>query len=121
ITGGLGGIGGEVARYLARRGVGHLLLAGRRGAHTAGAAELAAELRGLGAGVTIAALDVTDRDAVATLLAAIPAERPLRGIVHAAGVIDDGVLSRQTAARLARVLEQQLSWAWQLGSLLAVL
>ncbi len=117
ITGGLGGIGREVARHLARRGVGHLLLAGRRGAHTAGAAELDAELRGLGAGVTIAALDVTDRAAIAAVLAAIPAERPLRGIVHAAGVIDDGVLSRQTAARLAGVLEPKLSGAWHLDAL----
>jgi acyl transferase domain-containing protein/acyl carrier protein len=117
ITGGLGGIGREVARHLARRGVGHLLLAGRRGEHTPGAAELGAELRGLGAGVTIAALDVTDRAAIAAVLAAIPDERPLRGIVHAAGVIDDGVLSRQTAGRLAGVLEPKLSGAWHLDAL----
>ena len=127
ITGGLGGIGREVARHLARRGIGHLLLAGRRGENTPGAAELAAELRGAGeraecgadrgAGVTIAAVDVTDRAAVAAVLAGIPTERPLRGIVHAAGVIDDGVLSRQTAARLAGVLEPKLSGAWHLDAL----
>ncbi|MEU2394153.1 type I polyketide synthase [Streptomyces sp. NPDC007369] len=104
ITGGTGALGGHVARWLARNGAEHLLLVSRRGPEADGAAELAAELRGLGARVTLAACDVADRTAVAELLAAVPAELPLTTVVHAAGVLDDGVLDAQTPRRMAGVL-----------------
>ncbi|MFD7629881.1 type I polyketide synthase [Streptomyces sp. NPDC059851] len=104
VTGGTGALGGHVARWLARNGAEHLLLVSRRGPEADGAAELAAELRDLGARVTLAACDVTDRDAVAGLLAAVPAGLPLTTVVHAAGVLDDGVLDAQTPHRLAGVL-----------------
>ncbi|MFC8047503.1 type I polyketide synthase [Nocardia sp. NPDC057353] len=86
VTGGTGALGARVARWAAANGAGHLLLLGRRGPDAPGAAELAAELRGSGAAVTIAACDVADRDAVAALLAALPADQPLTAVVHAAGV-----------------------------------
>ncbi|MET8878507.1 type I polyketide synthase, partial [Nocardia sp. NPDC004604] len=86
ITGGTGALGAQVARWLARRGAAHLLLAGRRGPAAPGAAALAAELSALGAEVTVAACDVSDRAAVADLLAAVPPHRPLTAVVHAAGV-----------------------------------
>ncbi|QXJ26135.1 SDR family NAD(P)-dependent oxidoreductase [Actinomadura graeca] len=86
ITGGTGGIGALLARRLAAAGAPRLLLAGRRGADAPGASELAAELTALGTAVTIAACDVSDREAVRRLLAEIPSEHPLGAVVHAAGV-----------------------------------
>ncbi|WP_250405191.1 type I polyketide synthase [Streptomyces cellostaticus] len=104
VTGGTGALGRHVARLLATAGADHLLLVSRRGPDAEGTGELAAELRELGAEVTFAACDVADHDAVAALLAAVPAEHPLTTVVHAAGVLDDGVLDAQTPARLAGVL-----------------
>ncbi|MGV9271536.1 SDR family NAD(P)-dependent oxidoreductase, partial [Kitasatospora sp. NPDC003701] len=104
VTGGTGTLGGLLARRLvAGHGVRHLLLVSRRGPDAEGAAELAAELAGLGAAVTVTACDVADRASVAALLAAVPAEHPLTGVVHTAGVLDDGVFGALTAERLAYV------------------
>ncbi|RKS68198.1 malonyl CoA-acyl carrier protein transacylase [Actinomadura pelletieri DSM 43383] len=86
ITGGTGGVGAQVARRLAAEGAEHLVLASRRGPAAPGAADLEAELVALGAGVTVAACDMTDRAAVADLLDRVPADRPLTAVVHAAGV-----------------------------------
>ncbi|MGA6156105.1 type I polyketide synthase [Stenotrophomonas sp. NPDC087984] len=118
ITGGLGGLGALMARHLVTaHGVRHLVLAGRRGADTEGADALVAELTGQGARVTAAACDVSDRAAVAALLAAIPAEHPLTGVVHAAGVLDDGLLGALTPDRLDTVFRPKLDGAWHLHEL----
>ncbi|MBU3871492.1 KR domain-containing protein, partial [Streptomyces sp. 4503] len=68
------------------------------------AAELAAELGALGAEVTWAACDAADRDALAVLLADIPADHPLTAVIHAAGVLDDGIIESLTPERVERVL-----------------
>ncbi len=117
VTGGLGALGLQVARGLARRGVKHLVLTGRRGLVTPGASEAVLELEGLGARVTVSAFDVSDRSALSQLLSQLPAELPLRGVVHAAGVLDDGVLSEQTAERFERVMRPKTDGAWNLHEL----
>ncbi|WP_329491264.1 SDR family NAD(P)-dependent oxidoreductase [Kitasatospora sp. NBC_01246] len=110
ITGGTGTLGGLLARRLVTgHGVRHLLLASRSGLRAEGAAELAAELTALGATVTVTACDVADRESVAALLSGVPAEHPLTGVVHTAGVLDDGVFGALTAERLARVFAPKVT------------
>ena len=105
VTGGTGGIGAELARHLARkRGARRLLLTSRRGPAAPGAARLAADLAAAGAQVMVAACDVADREQLAGLLAGIPGEHPLTAVVHAAGVLDDGVITSLTPQRLGTVL-----------------
>ncbi|MEV1159581.1 SDR family NAD(P)-dependent oxidoreductase, partial [Micromonospora chokoriensis] len=118
LTGGTGAIGAAVARHLVTtHGVRHLVLAGRRGPDAPGAADLAEELRGLGASVTLAACDVADRSAAAALIAASTTDRPLTAVVHLAGVLDDGVLGAMTADRLSSVLRPKVDAAWHLHDL----
>ncbi|MFI0165589.1 SDR family NAD(P)-dependent oxidoreductase [Streptomyces sp. NPDC017095] len=120
VTGGTGGLGARIARHLVTaHGVRHLLLAGRRGPDAPGASHLAAELAGLGAEVRVAACDVSDRQALARLLDSVPADRPLRAVVHCAAVLDDGVLASLTPERVDRVLRAKADAAWHLHELTA--
>ncbi|MFI9031221.1 type I polyketide synthase [Streptomyces sp. NPDC053560] len=115
ITGGTGGLGAALARHLVTaRGARRLLLAGRRGPDAPGAHELAAELGGLGAEVTLAACDVGDRAALRALLASVPAEHPLTAVVHTAGVLDDALTGSLTPESLATVLRPKADAAWHL-------
>ncbi|MEU7039186.1 type I polyketide synthase [Streptomyces sp. NPDC046237] len=105
VTGGTGALGALTARHLVlEHGARHLLLTGRRGAEADGVEALTAELRALGAEVTVAACDVSDPEALAALLAGIPEQHPLTAVVHAAGVLDDGLVDSLTEDRLAAVL-----------------
>ncbi len=108
VTGGTGGLGAVVARHLVEKhGVRELVLVSRRGqADTT-------ELEALGARVTVAACDVTDRDAVAELLS----QHEIRGVVHAVGVLDDGVIESMTPERIANVLRPKVDAAWHLHEL----
>ncbi len=118
ITGGTGTLGALTARHLvARHGVGRLLLVSRRGEAAAGTGELRRELESMGAHVAIAACDVSRREELAQLLDSIPAEHPLGGVVHAAGMLDDGVIGSLTAERLERVLLAKADAAWHLHEL----
>ncbi len=114
ITGGTGVLGRELARHLAGQGFGHLVLASRRGPAAEGARELVAELTDRGVDVRVVECDVSDRDAVRSLTEAAGAERPLTAVVHAAGVVDDGVVEALTAERLATVFGPKLDAAWYL-------
>ncbi|MEU1815981.1 type I polyketide synthase [Streptomyces roseifaciens] len=122
VTGGTGGLGGLFARHLVtRHGARHLLLSSRRGAATPGADALVAELTALGAEVSVAAADAADRDAVAALLASVPAEHPLTAVVHTAGVLDDATVVSLTDEQLHAVLRPKTDAAWHLHELTAEL
>ncbi|MEU5404388.1 type I polyketide synthase, partial [Streptomyces sp. NPDC005963] len=121
ITGGTSGLGALFARHLvSERGVRHLLLVSRRGGATPGAAELIKELSELGATVTMAPCDVSDREQLRDVVSAIPAAHPLTGVVHAAGVLDDGLFSSLTPERLDRVLRPKIDAALHLHELTAL-
>jgi polyketide synthase 7 len=118
ITGGTGMAGSALADHLVDRyGVAHVVLVSRAGADAEGVPALIGRLQGAGAEVSVVACDVADRDAVAAMLAGIPARYPLRGIVHAAGVLDDGLISSLTPGRVDAVLRAKVDGAWNLHEL----
>ncbi|MEC9464557.1 MAG: SDR family NAD(P)-dependent oxidoreductase, partial [Myxococcota bacterium] len=115
VTGGMGALGQHVARWLVREhGVEHIILTSRRGPTAPGAEQLVQEIAAMGASAEVIACDVSKRDDVARLLTLIPAERPLRGVIHSAGVLDDGLLADLNSERLAKVLAPKVGGAWQL-------
>ncbi|HEV2779717.1 MAG TPA: SDR family NAD(P)-dependent oxidoreductase, partial [Actinophytocola sp.] len=116
ITGGTGALGGAVARHLVEaHGVRRLILTSRRGLAAEGAAELRDELTDLGAVVDIAACDAADREALGELLFAM--DRPLTGVVHAAGVLADGTLESLTPQQIDTVLRAKVDAAVNLHEL----
>ncbi|WP_147255800.1 type I polyketide synthase, partial [Streptomyces sp. PT12] len=116
ITGGTSGLGALTARHLVTaHGVRRLVLTSRRGANAPGAGELRAELAALGAEVAIEACDVADRAAVAAVLE----RHPVDAVVHAAGVVDNGLVRGLTPERLAAVLRPKVDGAWHLHELTA--
>ena len=118
IVGGLGGLGLETARWLIDRGARHLALATRRGPEAPGAQEALAGFRDRGVEVEAFACDVADGQSLAAVLEAIRARMaPLRGVFHAAMVIDDGLAFDLTLERLEAVLAPKLTGALNLDRL----
>lgn len=114
ITGGLGALGLRVAEWMIREHrVAHVVLVGRSAPSSTALAEVE-RLRGIGADITVAQADVAVTADLHRVLDAIPERLPLRTVIHAAGVLDDGVLSLQDPARLARVLRPKVAGAWNL-------
>jgi acyl transferase domain-containing protein/acyl carrier protein/predicted O-methyltransferase YrrM len=115
VTGGLGGVGRRVGLWLAARGAGHIVLAGRRPPTDAALASVKA-MEESGARVTVWSVDVSQRDQLAAALATLT---DLRGVIHAAGIVDDGVLRALDGARLSRVLAGKAIGARHLDELTA--
>jgi NAD(P)-dependent dehydrogenase (short-subunit alcohol dehydrogenase family)/acyl carrier protein len=116
ITGGLGGFGLALASHLADRGARYIVLAGR----SAPSPEAQFALDALAArGVKAVAIraDVTDRDAVARAIAAAQAMAPLRGVIHAAMVLDDAPIERLNEDRMWTAMAPKMLGAWHLHAL----
>ncbi|MDG2305442.1 MAG: type I polyketide synthase [Candidatus Binatia bacterium] len=116
ITGGLGDLGLEVARWMVERGARDLVLLGRS-APGETAREVIAELSAVGATVRVARGDVSSRADVQRVLQEIDDGSRLRGLIHAAGVLADGMLMSQTAERFAEVMAPKVAGAWNLHEL----
>ncbi len=119
ITGGTGMAGGELARHLVSAyGVRHIVLASRRGSRSTSTAELTLDLARAGAQVQVLACDVANRRSVAEMLAQLDRRcPPLRGVIHAAGVLDDAVITSLTPDRVDTVLQAKVDAAWNLHEL----
>jgi NADPH:quinone reductase-like Zn-dependent oxidoreductase/acyl carrier protein len=114
ITGGCGGFGLEVAKWMASNGARHLVLAGRTGARTVHAQEVVRGLQAQGVEVRVCSSDVSDETQLTGCLSSIGDMPPLRGIVHAAGILDDAIMVNLDEARLLRVMAPKARGAWLL-------
>jgi acyl transferase domain-containing protein/acyl-CoA synthetase (AMP-forming)/AMP-acid ligase II/NAD(P)-dependent dehydrogenase (short-subunit alcohol dehydrogenase family)/acyl carrier protein len=118
ITGGTGGLGAVLARHLAGAGgVRRLCLVSRAGPDAPGARKLAGELAGLGCAFQVLACDVTERSQLESLIESLAGEHPLAAVIHAAGSLDDGVLSSLDAGRVARAMAAKVDGAIHLHEL----
>ncbi|WP_228013285.1 SDR family NAD(P)-dependent oxidoreductase [Nostoc edaphicum] len=117
ITGGLGALGLQVAQWMVKRGARHLVLTGRHEASNA-AQEVISQLEQTKTQVLVVKADVSHREDVARILEKIDSSLPpLRGVIHAAGVLDDGVLSKLSWERLTSVMAPKVKGAWNLHTL----
>jgi acyl transferase domain-containing protein len=108
VTGGLGDLGLEVARWLAKRGAGCLALMGRS-EPSQRAAQVIAELRAAGTRVQTVRCDVTDGPALAEAIESITSQLgQIRGVIHAAAVLDDGAVANQSRERFAKVFAPKI-------------
>ncbi|OKH71215.1 polyketide synthase [Mycobacterium sp. SWH-M1] len=118
ITGGTGMAGAAVARHVVdRHGARDLLLVSRRGVAAPGADDLVADLEAAGARVRVVVADVSDRDALAKVLADIDHRRPLSAVFHTAAVLDDAVVTSLTPERIDTVLRAKSDAALHLHEL----
>lgn len=116
VTGGVSGFGLETAHWLARKGAGQLVLLGRRGMETPGVEEAVAIIQAYGAQAIVIACDVADRESLAQALRH-EGLLPLKGVFHAAMVIDDALMSNLDPERMSRVLVPKIKGAWNLHEL----
>jgi malonyl CoA-acyl carrier protein transacylase len=114
VTGGLGALGLRIAQWMVQQGARQLVLTGRRGASSQ-AQETITQLEQAGAKIVVAQADVSNQGDMVWVLEAIAASMPpLRGIIHTAGVLDDGILLQQNWERFTRVMEPKVKGAWNL-------
>ena len=118
VTGGLGDLGGRIARRLVTsHGVCDLILTSRRGMESPGADAFVAELAKLGAKATIVSGDIADLDSLRSIMQIFTADRPLRGVIHAAGVADSAVISSLTPQKCATTFASKVDGLWNLHQL----
>jgi NADPH:quinone reductase-like Zn-dependent oxidoreductase/SAM-dependent methyltransferase/acyl carrier protein len=114
ITGGMRGLGLIVARWMSQQGAKHLVLMGR-GEVSESAAAAIREIEARGTRIIVSRGDVSDRSCLADLFSQFGRSLPvLRGIVHSAGIVDDGVLTQQTWDRFERVMASKVEGTWHL-------
>ncbi|MBC7984791.1 MAG: SDR family NAD(P)-dependent oxidoreductase, partial [Candidatus Obscuribacterales bacterium] len=117
ITGGCGGFGLEVAAWMIEQGARDLALVGRRGAHTIQAQQAIEKLRARGARVLVIAADIAQESEVERVIAAIELEMtPLRGVFHAAAVLDDAPIAQIDPRQIENALAAKAIGAWYLHS-----
>jgi NADPH:quinone reductase-like Zn-dependent oxidoreductase/acyl carrier protein len=115
VTGGLGGFGLATAKWLISKGATSLALIGRRGPNTEEAIAGIAEMEKAGATVRSFAADVSDAHSLANVLSIVRTTMPpLRGIIHAAAVIEDAPILQIDTGQLKRVLSPKILGAWNL-------
>jgi len=119
ITGGLGGLGKQVAKWLARtQHIRDLVLVSRRGMEAPGAEALVRELAQFGATATVVACEVGHLGSLRhKVMSLFSTERPLRGVIHAAGIVDNGILAAMTPERCTAVFVPKVDGAWHLHQL----
>ena len=117
ITGGTGALGRLLARELAERGAEHLVLVSRQGADAPNAAGLAEQIGALGTRITIAGCDITDKEALASVLDAVPEDTPLSAVFHLAGIVDNEPFDEITTERLDAVIRSKTTGAMLLDEL----
>jgi acyl transferase domain-containing protein/NADPH:quinone reductase-like Zn-dependent oxidoreductase len=115
VTGGTGALGLAICDWMADQGARHFVLVSRRGEDAAASTALA-RLRERGATVTVYAGDVTRSSDVERIIAAVDASPmpALRGVIHAAGLLDDATIGRLDSARFERVAAPKIAGAWNL-------
>ncbi|WP_194867533.1 type I polyketide synthase [Pseudoalteromonas sp. PPB1] len=117
ITGGLGGLGLSIAKYMAQRGAKNIVLLGRRRPSETAMSEIA-YMENLGTRCEVRAVDVSSQEQVAELLKFIRTDMPpLRGIMHAAGILDNGLLTQLDEAQIRNVMPAKIDGAWHLHTL----
>jgi amino acid adenylation domain-containing protein len=117
ITGGLGGIGLRVAKWMVEKGAGCIVLAGRRGAVSDDAQSVIRDLKNTDTEIKVIKADVSKEKDVKEMLALCLKYAPLRGIIHAAGILEDAVLQRQTMEKFEKVMAPKAYGAWILHTL----
>ncbi|NES81103.1 MAG: SDR family NAD(P)-dependent oxidoreductase [Moorea sp. SIO2B7] len=117
ITGGLGALGLEVAQWMVKEGAKHIVLTGRRSPNKT-AQKIIEELEAAGASVSVLLGDISTQESVIKILEGISASLPpLKGVIHAAGVLDDGVLQKMSWNRFTKVMAPKVSGTWYLHQL----
>jgi len=118
ITGGLGAVGSELAKWLVtRHKIRHLVLVSRQGEGDPRAPMLCNELTTLGAEVIVRQADVTSERDLKVLFAKLDRSKPVKGVFHCAGSLDDGILAQMDWRKFWRVMEAKVVGAWLLDKL----
>ncbi len=122
ITGGFGGIGLELGKWLVEQGARNLVLIGRRGPHSAQARKTVAELQAKGVSVLAAAVDISEEQQVAAVIDEVAKTMPpLRGVFHAAAILEDASLINLDERHFSRVMDPKARGAWLLHEHIASL